>query len=66
MQLIINGEARQFDSPLTVAEILPLLSLSVDKIAIEHNLEIVPKSAYHTHMLGDGDRLEIVHFIGGG
>jgi thiamine biosynthesis protein ThiS len=66
MQLSINGEIKAFDAPLCVADLLARLGLPQEKIAVEHNLEIVPKSAYDSHMLSDGDRIEIVHFIGGG
>jgi len=66
MDISVNGEIRTFDAPLSVADLLNLLGLPQQKIAIEHNLEIVPKSAYETHMLATGDRIEIVHFIGGG
>ncbi len=66
MRMTINGEAREFGGPLTVAALLDQLGLDRRKIAFERNLEIVPKSAYETTALEDGDRLEIVHFIGGG
>lgn len=66
MQITVNGEARSFDPPLHVAGLLERLGLDARKVAIERNLEIVPKSAYGATVLADGDRLEIVHFIGGG
>lgn len=66
MEISVNGEMRAFDAPLSIADLLKLLGLPRQKIAVEHNLEIVPKSAYETHMLAAGDRIEIVHFIGGG
>ncbi|MCC7427091.1 MAG: sulfur carrier protein ThiS [Alphaproteobacteria bacterium] len=66
LSLTINGEARQFAGPLTVAGLLGTLGLDTRKVAVERNLEIVPKSAYAATALADGDRLEIVHFIGGG
>lgn len=66
MKITVNGEAREIDADISVAALLNLLGLPEAKIAVEHNLEIVPKSAYGTHMVGDGDRIEIVHFIGGG
>lgn len=66
MDISVNGEMKAFDAPLSVADLLNLLGLPQQKIAVEHNLEIVPKSAYETHMLAAGDRIEIVHFIGGG
>jgi len=66
MRLMINGEERAFVAPLTVADLLGQLGLDPRKIALERNLEIVPRSTYGHVRLGDGDRLEIVHFIGGG
>lgn len=66
MQLSVNGEKHAFDMPLSIADLLTRLGLPRQKIAVEHNLEIVPKSAYDSLMLSDGDRIEIVHFIGGG
>lgn len=66
MQIFVNGEQHRFNTPLSVADLLNKLGLPQRKIAVEHNLEIVVKSAYDTHMLSEGDRIEIVHFIGGG
>ena len=66
MRVVINGENREISSPLSVAALLADLGLDARKIALEHNLEIVPRSAYDQTMVADGDRLEIVHFIGGG
>jgi len=66
MRLTINGEERAFDAALTVLDLLGRLGLDPRKIALERNLEIVPRSTYGQVQLGDGDRLEIVHFIGGG
>jgi thiazole synthase len=66
MRLTINGEDRIYDETLTVEMLLGKIGLDSKKVAIERNLEIVPKSAYTQINLTDGDRLEIVHFIGGG
>ena len=66
MEVQINGEARYFDGPLTVNSMLLVLGFDPRKIAVERNLEIVPKGAYGGTSVEDGDRLEIVHFIGGG
>ena len=66
MKIFVNGEAQTLEPPLSGADLLNRLVLARTKIAVEHNLEIVAKSAYDTHELGDGDRVEIVHFIGGG
>lgn len=66
MKLTINGESRKFEEHLSISELLRALSLESRKIAVERNLEIVPKSAYDKTALADGDRIEIVHFVGGG
>jgi len=66
MRLTINGEDKIYDETLTVEMLLVKIGLDSKKVAIERNLEIVPKSAYTQINLTDGDRLEIVHFIGGG
>ncbi len=66
MELTINGEPRRFDAPISVAQLLQNLGLDARKVALERNLEIVPRSAFETTTLGDGDKIEIVHFIGGG
>jgi thiazole synthase len=62
----INGEPRQLDGPLSVDGLLARLGFDPAKIAVERNAEIVPRSTYGTVALDEGDRLEIVHFIGGG
>lgn len=66
MQLTINGESRSFDMPITVEQLLGKIGIDNRKVAVERNLEIVPKSQYGETPLSDGDKLEIVHFIGGG
>jgi thiazole synthase len=66
MRLTINGEDRNFDNPLTVEKLLGEIGVDSRKVAVERNLEIVPKSRYGQVSLDDGDSLEIVHFIGGG
>jgi len=66
MRVIVNGEDRVFDGVKTVAALVDALQLDGRKLAIERNLEIVPRSAYDKTALCNGDRIEIVHFIGGG
>lgn len=66
MYVTINGEQRELTAPVSVAELLNSLGLDARKVALERNLEIVPRSDYQGTMVGDGDKLEIVHFIGGG
>ncbi|MBF0353904.1 MAG: sulfur carrier protein ThiS [Alphaproteobacteria bacterium] len=66
MQVTVNGERRDLAAPVSVTGFLAQLGLDARKVAVERNLEIVPKSAYEATEVQEGDRLEIVHFIGGG
>ena len=66
MKLWVNGEERALEAVADVAGLVAALGLDGRKVAVERNLEIVPRSAYAATGLCDGDRIEIVHFIGGG
>ncbi len=66
MTLHINGEARDFPSPLSLSALVIQLGMKQDRVAIELNREIVPREHWEATQLSDGDRLEIVHFVGGG
>jgi thiazole synthase len=66
LTVTINGEDRHIETPVSVRELLAGLGLDPAKIAVERNLEIVPRSQYGAVQVGEGDRFEIVHFIGGG
>lgn len=66
MNVTINGEAKHLNSAMTLNEMLAFLGLDPKKIAVERNLEIVPRSTYASVQVKDGDKYEIVHFIGGG
>lgn len=66
MQIILNGEPRTAADGLSVEGLIKELGVDARKVAVERNLEIVPKSAFAATALAEGDRLEIVHFIGGG
>lgn len=69
MQLHINGTARelsQLDADATLAQALIALELKADRIAVEHNGVIVARAAWGSTALRDGDKLEIVQFVGGG
>ena len=66
MKLVINGEERSFSASMSVEALLGELGVDPRKVAVERNLEIVPKSAYGQMAVNDGDKLEIVAFIGGG
>jgi sulfur carrier protein len=66
MRLIINGETRTFAQMSDIAALVAALELDPRKVAVERNLQIVPRSTYAQAALSDGDRIEIVHFVGGG
>jgi sulfur carrier protein len=66
LQLTVNGEIRAFSGVADVAGLVSVLGLDTRKVAVERNLEIVPRSAYAKTSLADGDRIEIVAFVGGG
>ena len=64
--ITINGEPRRVSAGLSVAGLVAELGLNPKKVAVERNLEIVPRSMHGDVMMADGDQLEIVHFVGGG
>ena len=66
LTITVNGEERALPGPLPLSEFLAGAGLDLRKVAVERNEEIVPRSAYAATLLGPGDSLEIVHFIGGG
>jgi thiamine biosynthesis protein ThiS len=66
MTLQLNGEQRDFPDGLTLAALVQHLGMKPDRIAVELNLEIVPRTSWQATQLNDGDKLEIVHFVGGG
>ena len=66
MTLTLNGETRTLSGVFDLAGLVESLGLDARKVAVERNLEIVPRSAYLETALAEGDRIEIVHFIGGG
>jgi len=66
VRLTVNGETKDGMRAASVAGLISELGLDGRKVAVERNLEIVPRSLYADTALADGDRIEIVHFIGGG
>ena len=66
MQVMVNGETTDIKSASTIAELLELLQITRERVAVEVGLEIVPKGQYDSRTLAEGDRIEIVHFVGGG
>jgi sulfur carrier protein len=66
MRLLLNGEERDVAGVVTIADLVAQLGLDARKVAVERNLEIAPRSTYGDTALAEGDRIEIVTFIGGG
>ena len=66
MKIIVNGEARQLAQPTTIAQLLSELNLPRRGVAVEVNLQLVPRANHEQHQLRDGDRLEVVTLVGGG
>lgn len=66
MRIFLNGEAREVAEGTSVLDLVLTLTGDPRGIAIERNLEIVPKAEHGTVILQDGDRLEVVQFVGGG
>ena len=69
LTLTINGIGREFeslDSPATLARVVAELGLKADRVAVEHNGEIAARDSWASVQVVSGDKLEVVHFVGGG
>ena len=66
MEIFLNGEARVLSQSASLAQLIEQLGMKGDRVAVELNREIVPRAQFPATELHDGDRLEIVHFVGGG
>ena len=66
VRIILNGEPRDLDRAVTVTELLTQLEIDPRRVAVEHNLAILKRRAFGDVVLGDGDTVEIVNFVGGG
>ena len=66
MQIMLNGDSVAAEDGATVEKLLQQLGISWERVAVELNAEIVPKADYEKQLLSDGDKIEIVHFVGGG
>lgn len=66
IQVSVNGEALQVPSGCTIAALLQILDLDRARVAVEHNLRVVPRAEHAERRLNHGDRVEIVTFVGGG
>ncbi|HEU4690457.1 MAG TPA: sulfur carrier protein ThiS [Vicinamibacterales bacterium] len=66
MTITLNGERFELDSPMSVAALLAQLDIDPRRVAVEHNLNIIKRQTYSDTLIGEGDTLEIVNFVGGG
>jgi sulfur carrier protein len=66
VEIIVNDEPRSIAAGATVADLVEALGLRGRRIAVEVNATVVPRAAYGTTALGEGDRVEVIHFVGGG
>ena len=64
--ITLNGERYEIDEPISVAGLLARLEIDPRRVAIEHNLTIIKRQTYPEVVIGEGDTLEIVNFVGGG
>jgi sulfur carrier protein len=66
MNILLNGEQKEITDVRTVADLLDSLGIGRERVAVEINLDIVPRARHAEHAINDGDRIEIVQFVGGG
>ena len=66
MRITLNGEPFELEQPVTLTELLAKLDIDPRRVAIEHNLAIVKRHTFPAVVVGSGDRVEIVNFVGGG
>ena len=66
MRLVVNGEEREVERSTTVKQLLASLGLGDTLVAVERNEEVVPRAQHESTPLEEGDRVEVVHFVGGG
>ena len=66
MQITLNGERFELDEPLSVTALLARLEIDPRRVAVEHNLTIIKRHRFEDVVVSEGDRVEIVNFVGGG
>ncbi|WP_457642175.1 sulfur carrier protein ThiS [Persephonella sp.] len=66
MKIVVNGEEREFDKEMTIEELVKTLGIKAPNYAVAVGMEVIPKSEYGTYKIKDGDKVEIVTFVGGG
>ncbi len=66
LRIELNGEAKELEEGATLQTLVEQLSLAPERLAVEHNRDVVRRADWSTLTLSEGDRVEIVHFVGGG
>ena len=66
MTITLNGEPYDLEGPMSVVELLATLELDPRRVAVEHNLSIIKRHTFSDIIVADGDRVEVVNFVGGG
>jgi sulfur carrier protein len=66
MNILLNGEPRSLENAASIADLLRLEGLAERRVAVEVNGAIVPRGMHASHALAEGDRIEVVHALGGG
>jgi thiamine biosynthesis protein ThiS len=66
LRITLNGEPHELAGPLTVTALLAQLQIDARRVAVEHNRIVLKRAAFETTVVGDGDEVEIVNFVGGG
>jgi len=64
--IVLNGEAKEIAAGQSILDLVQYLNLPAERLAVEHNLKIVKRDQWNRHPLQDGDKVEIVQFVGGG
>jgi thiamine biosynthesis protein ThiS len=66
VRVLVNGEPRELEEGATLADLVAALALAPERVAVELNREVVRRADWHSIKVAEGDRVEIVHFVGGG
>ena len=66
VHITLNGESHELERPVTVVELLAHLEIDPRRVAVEHNRSIIRRHTFSDVIIGDGDTIEIVNFVGGG
>jgi len=66
VRITLNGDPYDLDAPLTIDRLLARLEIAPRTVAVEHNLAVVKRARFDATVINDGDRVEIVNFVGGG